>query len=160
MREVIPVVDIGGENGFGGLGCVHRLSWIVLVSWAASACCHCRPLTKYDPHGQIKYFAKKAGGRVAGTQSTCTEWNTICNYRGLVDFVLAGRRVSVVREERERVLCGLTGSNVLARIFSPEQFFPEWVQHVQKGDVSGLGMGAPTKKTFRSGAGSGSGKNK
>ena len=43
------------------------------------------------------------------------ELEEIFGYRGLVDSVLAGRRV--VRDEHDRALCGLTGSDILARIF-------------------------------------------
>ena len=59
------------------------------------------------------------------------ELEGVFGYRGLVDFVLAGRRVSVVREEYDRALCGLTRSEILACIFAPKQFFPERVQHVR-----------------------------
>ena len=51
------------------------------------------------------------------------ELEEIFDYRGLD----SGRRVRVVREEHDRALCGLTGSDILARTFAPKQFFPEWV---------------------------------
>ena len=64
--------------------------------------------------------------------------------------------MSAVREEREQELCGLTGSSILARIFAPQQLFPEWVQHdVQKGDVGGLRMEVWPKKHLGRGAGRG-----
>ena len=59
------------------------------------------------------------------------ELEGVFGYRGLVDFVLAGRRVSVVRQEYDRALCGLTRSELPACIFTPEQFFPERVRHVR-----------------------------
>jgi hypothetical protein len=60
-----------------------------------------------------------------------SEWEEVFDCRGPVDFILAGRRVSVVREEHRQRLPGLTGSGTLARIFSLEQCLPGWVQLVR-----------------------------
>ena len=60
---------------------------------------------------------KPAGGQQTRNPHALTE--EITDYRGLVDFVLAGRRVSVVREVHNRALYGLTGSD----IFAPKQSF-------------------------------------
>ena len=59
------------------------------------------------------------------------ELEGVFGYRGLVDFVLAGRRVSVIQEEYDRALCGLTRSEIIACIFAQEQLFPERVQHMR-----------------------------
>ena len=72
--------------------------------------------------------------KLAGEQLACNvhdELEGVFGYRRPVDFVLAGRRVSVVREEYDRALHGLTRSEILVCISTPEQFFPERVQHVR-----------------------------
>ena len=58
--EVMPVVDISGENGFGGLGFVHRPSWIVLVAGL-------QHVQKGDVGGlRMEVWPKKHLGRGAG----------------------------------------------------------------------------------------------
>lgn len=57
-----------------------------------------------------------------------SELEEVFDCRGPVDFVLAGRPVSVVEvREHSPQVCGLTGSETLARISVLERCSPGWV---------------------------------